>query len=226
MTAHDAHDVLLLERNPNADLATRALLEERECWQWELAELDAAPATWAFAAESRAYLVQKLRAINEELARRRRLGRQPSAPAWPIDPAARSDELAEIKRRLPLAEFISKTTSRRLQQRGPTLWCCCPLPGHDDATPSFHVDPRLGLWHCFGCGRGGDLFEFARQFLGISEFHKIAEVLAVEAGIVRAAPQPAPPVSAAGSGMLAPDGSFIAIGIPAPRPRAFAGRRG
>jgi hypothetical protein len=219
-----AYDVLTLERNPSADLTTIALLEERECWQWDLAEVDAAPERWAFAAESRGYIIHKLRRINDEIARRRRLAKQPSAPAWPHDPLARKEELGEIKRRLPLPEFIAKCAGGGFQQRGQTLWMRCPLPGHDDSTPSFHVDPRLDLWHCFGCGRGGDLFDFARHYLNINEFHKVAEVLAAEAGVVRAAPPQ--PASAAGSGMLAPDGSFVAIPIPAPRPRAFTGRRG
>jgi len=32
----------------------------------------------------------------------------------------------------------------------------CPLPDHDDRTPSFYIEPERNLWHCFGCNRGGD----------------------------------------------------------------------
>jgi hypothetical protein len=36
----------------------------------------------------------------------------------------------------------------------------CPLPDHEDRTPSFTVYP--GRWHCYGCGRGGDVVDLAR----------------------------------------------------------------
>ena len=38
------------------------------------------------------------------------------------------------------------------------LWACCPLPGHNERTPSFKINSRFGHWHCFGCKRrSGDL---------------------------------------------------------------------
>lgn len=45
-----------------------------------------------------------------------------------------------------------------VKQRGRDFWCCCPL--HNEKTPSFKIDPALQLWHCFGCGEGGDVFGF------------------------------------------------------------------
>lgn len=42
----------------------------------------------------------------------------------------------------------------------------CPLPDHADRTPSFSVSPERGLWHCFGCQRGGDVVELARLVWG------------------------------------------------------------
>ena len=38
----------------------------------------------------------------------------------------------------------------------------CPLPDHEDKSPSFVVYPGNGGWHCFGCNRGGDVVELAR----------------------------------------------------------------
>jgi hypothetical protein len=38
----------------------------------------------------------------------------------------------------------------------------CPLPDHQERTPSFTVDPDKNVWFCFGCLRGGDVVELAR----------------------------------------------------------------
>ena len=48
-----------------------------------------------------------------------------------------------------------------VKQRGRDFWCCCPL--HNEKTPSFKIDPALQLWHCFGCGEGGDVFAFVMK---------------------------------------------------------------
>ena len=45
-----------------------------------------------------------------------------------------------------------------LRQRGRDFWCCCPF--HNEKTPSCKIDPSTQLWHCFGCGEGGDVFGF------------------------------------------------------------------
>ena len=45
-----------------------------------------------------------------------------------------------------------------LKQRGREFWCCCPF--HNEKTPSCKIDPSTQLWHCFGCGEGGDVFKF------------------------------------------------------------------
>jgi hypothetical protein len=48
-------------------------------------------------------------------------------------------------------------------------WLCCPLPGHEDTNPSFHM-AEDGRWHCFGCGRGGgDKVSFVAAYLGSSQ---------------------------------------------------------
>jgi len=44
------------------------------------------------------------------------------------------------------------------RQRGRDFWCCCPI--HNEKTPSLKIDPAMQLWHCFGCGEGGDVFGF------------------------------------------------------------------
>lgn len=37
---------------------------------------------------------------------------------------------------------------------------CCPF--HNDSNPSLFVTPSLGLWQCFGCGKGGDVVSFVQ----------------------------------------------------------------
>ena len=60
-----------------------------------------------------------------------------------------SDVVAVIGERVPV------------KQRGRDFWCCCPL--HNEKTPSLKIDPSTQLWHCFGCGAGGDAFGFVMQ---------------------------------------------------------------
>ena len=54
----------------------------------------------------------------------------------------------------------------------------CPLPGHEDQDPSFTADLDKGLWHCFGCGRGGTVFDLVMHTEGVDfgeAFRKLAE---------------------------------------------------
>lgn len=48
-----------------------------------------------------------------------------------------------------------------VKQKGRDFWCCCPI--HEEKTPSCKLDPASQLWHCFGCGAGGDVFSFIMQ---------------------------------------------------------------
>ena len=51
----------------------------------------------------------------------------------------------------------------------------CPF--HDEKTGSFNVRPSLGVWHCFGCGLGGDVFKYVEQSENI-DFREAVELLA------------------------------------------------
>ena len=56
----------------------------------------------------------------------------------------------------------------------------CPF--HDERTPSFGIDPVEKLYHCFGCGAGGDVFKFVMETEGL-DFAGALEALAERAGI-------------------------------------------
>lgn len=67
-----------------------------------------------------------------------------------------------------------------LRQRGNDFWGCCPF--HQEKSPSFHVTPATGLWHCFGCHSGGDVFDYVMKREGL-EFSDAVKYLADRAHI-------------------------------------------
>ena len=77
-----------------------------------------------------------------------------------------------------------------MKQRGRDFWCCCPL--HQEKTPSFKIDPSTQLWHCFGCGEGGDVFSFIMKTEDLS-FPEAVRRLAERAHILVANARPGPP---------------------------------
>lgn len=84
----------------------------------------------------------------------------------------------EIRRRIDTVALISAHAA--LKKSGRYFKGLCPF--HQEKTPSFHVDPERGLFHCFGCGRGGDIFDFVMQTANLS-FMEAAEELARRAGV-------------------------------------------
>ena len=64
-----------------------------------------------------------------------------------------------------LAEVVSDY-GVKLQLRGHTAKGCCPF--HQEDTPSFHVDTAKNLYHCFGCGKGGNVINFVMEQDGIT----------------------------------------------------------
>src|SRR5215213_1389852 len=60
----------------------------------------------------------------------------------------------------------------------------CPLPDHEDRSPSFTVNPEKNVWFCHGCMRGGDVVELARLAWGYDErdAHVAAAMLLMEFG--------------------------------------------
>lgn len=67
-----------------------------------------------------------------------------------------------------------------LKKRGSTYVACCPF--HSEKTPSFNVNPNRGLFHCFGCGAGGSIFDFVMRIEGCG-FPEAVRVVAEKSGI-------------------------------------------
>jgi len=66
------------------------------------------------------------------------------------------DDIRKVREATELVELVQETVV--LKQRGREFWGRCPF--HDEKTPSFKVDPRSQLYHCFGCHAGGDAYGF------------------------------------------------------------------
>lgn len=82
----------------------------------------------------------------------------------------------EIRRKLSLADLVENYTSLKRSGKGYIGLC----PFHDDKNPSFHVSEEKGLYYCFSCGAGGDIFNFLENHKGISfkeAVHELASKL-------------------------------------------------
>ena len=86
--------------------------------------------------------------------------------------------LDEIIARCDIVSVINEYVP--LKRRGSNYQGLCPF--HNEKTPSFSVSPAKQIFHCFGCGKGGNVFRFVMDIEGIS-FIEAAEKLAKRAGV-------------------------------------------
>jgi DNA primase len=84
----------------------------------------------------------------------------------------------QVRERTDLLALVGQYVA--LKKRGGRYIGLCPF--HQEKTPSFGVDPQKGFWHCFGCGKGGDAFNFLMEMEHL-DFGEALERLAERAGV-------------------------------------------
>jgi DNA primase len=87
--------------------------------------------------------------------------------------------LAAVKQQNDLVEVV-REHGIALQRRGRSYLGCCPF--HSERTASFGVSREAGLYHCFGCGAGGDVIRFIERLEQVS-FREAVRRLAQRAGL-------------------------------------------
>ncbi|HHT78490.1 MAG TPA: toprim domain-containing protein [Actinobacteria bacterium] len=86
-------------------------------------------------------------------------------------------EVAELKQNTDIISIVSNYVS--LKKSGKNFMGLCPF--HKEKTPSFVVDPQTQLYHCFGCGNGGDVISFIMKTENLS-FVEAVELIAKKTG--------------------------------------------
>ena len=84
----------------------------------------------------------------------------------------------EVRQKNDIVEVIGSYLP--LKRAGANFRALCPF--HKEKTPSFHVNPQRQIFHCFGCGAGGDVFSFLMQAESLT-FPEAAERLAQRVGL-------------------------------------------
>jgi len=86
--------------------------------------------------------------------------------------------LQDIKDRLNIAEVIGGYI--QVKKAGAAFKALCPF--HHEKTPSMQISPQKQIWHCFGCGEGGDVISFVQKYENL-EFKEALRLLADRAGV-------------------------------------------
>ena len=90
----------------------------------------------------------------------------------------RRSDIDEVRSRTNLADIVGDYVSLKNAGVGSMKGLC---PFHEERSPSFHVRPQVGFYHCFGCGEGGDVFTFLQKMDHVS-FSEAVERMAARIG--------------------------------------------
>ena len=84
--------------------------------------------------------------------------------------------ISELKSKCNIVDIVGRYCV--LQRKGTSnYWARCPLPGHSEKTPSFTVNEPGQFYHCFGCGKSGDVVKFIEEVEALS-FYEAVKFLA------------------------------------------------
>lgn len=88
------------------------------------------------------------------------------------------DQASDVREKIDIVSLISEYLP--LKKMGRNFTTVCPF--HNENSPSFVVSPERQIWHCFGCGKGGDVFTFLMEYENL-EFIEALRMLAKKAGV-------------------------------------------
>ncbi|MBR5738934.1 MAG: DNA primase, partial [Lachnospiraceae bacterium] len=88
------------------------------------------------------------------------------------------DLIEEVRSRNPIQDVVGQYV--HLTKKGGNYFGLCPF--HNEKTGSFSVSPSKQIYHCFGCGAGGNVLTFIMNYENVS-FGEAMEILAKRAGI-------------------------------------------
>src|SRR5690625_2772180 len=72
----------------------------------------------------------------------------------------RNEDIQQVRERARIEDVVGAHVTLKRAGVGSLKGLC---PFHDERTPSFHVRPHVGFYHCFGCGEGGDVIDFVMK---------------------------------------------------------------
>ena len=98
-----------------------------------------------------------------------------------------AEALEAIRSVSPIVDVAAEHV--KLRRSGSQFTGKCPL--HEERTPSFYVSPAKGVFHCHGCGQGGDVFEFIQLLLKCT-FREAVNHLAARGGVQLQGFKPSP----------------------------------
>ncbi len=141
------------------------------------------------------YFDATLTPMLKELEGRKRLREayqdDPLCPVWPDTRDQRYQRLLadarDLKAIWPLERYLATVVGVDLRQSGRHATCRCPLGTHDDTTLSFVAYPD-DHFHCYGCGKHGDIFTLTGVYFGIDSFaDQVRKVEAITGTMVESA---------------------------------------
>ena len=101
----------------------------------------------------------------------------------------RREDVEAVRERVRIEEVVGQHVALKPAGVGSLKGLC---PFHDEKSPSFHVRPQVGRYHCFGCGEGGDVIAFVQKIDGLG-FSEAVEYLASTIGLTLRYEEGGPP---------------------------------